>query len=68
MDAFKYLGVTLDQTLNFKNHVKKLNNTLKFNLINYRHIRNSLTVEASHTYLNDSPTSFQLHDKLVPDM
>lgn len=49
---FKYLGVTLDLTLNFKKHVKKLANSLKYNIANYRHIRNSLTTEASSTYLN----------------
>lgn len=52
VDKFKYLGVSLDPTLSFKNHVKKLRNTLKFNLANFRYIRNSLTVEASSMYLN----------------
>ena len=52
VDIFKYLGVTLDPTLSFKKHVKKLRNTLNFNLANFRYIRNSLTVEASSMYLN----------------
>ena len=54
VDEFQYSGVTLDQTLKKKkkkkNHVKKLSNTLKFDLRNYRHTRNFFTVEASHTY------------------
>lgn len=52
VDKFKYLGVILDSTLSFKGHVKKLCNKLKFNLVNFRYIRNSLTTEASSTYLN----------------
>ena len=52
VEQFKYLGVTLDPTLSFKGHVKKLSNTLKYNLANFRYIRNSLTLEASSTYLN----------------
>ena len=52
VDRFRYLGVTLDPTLSFKHHVKKLGNTLKLNLANFRYIRHSLTVEASSMYLN----------------
>lgn len=52
VDTFKYFGVVLDSTLSFKAHVKKLCNKLKFNLVNFRCIRNSLTTEASSTYLN----------------
>ncbi len=32
---FKYLGVVLDPPLTFKNHVKKISNTIKFNLQNF---------------------------------
>lgn len=48
----KYLGLTLDSNLGFKSHIKKLGNKLKFNLMNYKHIRNSLTTEASNIYFN----------------
>jgi len=52
VDRFKYLGVTLVSTLSFKGHVKNMCNKLKFNLVNYRYIRNSLTTVASSTDLN----------------
>uniref|UniRef100_A0A3P8TK54 Reverse transcriptase domain-containing protein n=1 Tax=Amphiprion percula TaxID=161767 RepID=A0A3P8TK54_AMPPE len=52
VEQYKYLGVSLDPNLNFKKHIKRLTNTLKFNLSTYRYIRNSLTTEASYVYLN----------------
>ena len=52
VNEFKYLGVTLDSTLTFKSHIKKMSQKLKYNLLNFKHIRNSLTVEASKTYFN----------------
>ena len=52
VDEVKYLGVILDQNLTFKSHIKKLSNTLKLNISNFRYIRKSLTTEASSTYLN----------------
>lgn len=52
VDEFTYLGLTLDSDLNFKKHVKKLRNKLKFNIANFRYIRGSLTTEASHLYLH----------------
>ena len=36
---FKYLGIILDCNLTFKKHVKKLANTITFNLANFRHVR-----------------------------
>ena len=48
----KYLGVHLDQTLSFKKHIKKLCNSIKYNISSFRHIRNSLTTEASFMYFN----------------
>ena len=50
VNEFKYLGVILDITLTFKSHIKKMSHI--YNLSNFRHIRNSLTVEASKTYFN----------------
>jgi len=49
---FKYLGVALDSTLTFKSLVKKGVSYIKFNLLNFRHIRNSLTENAARTFLH----------------
>ena len=49
---FKYLGVILDPTLSFKNQVKKVVSTVKFNLQNFKHIRNSMSVNAARTFLH----------------
>ena len=46
------MGITLDSTLTFKKHIKKTQNTLKYNIANFRHIRNSLTTQAAKTYLH----------------
>lgn len=48
VSEFKYLGVVLDSTLSFKNHVKKVVQVIKFNLQNFRHIRNNLTLLYDH--------------------
>lgn len=37
VDEFKYLGLTLDSTLTFKKHIKKLGNTMKYSIANFRH-------------------------------
>lgn len=52
VSEFKYLGRTLDSSLSFKKHVKKMSNTLKYNLATFRNIRNSLTLEAAKCFLN----------------
>ncbi len=49
---FKYLGLLLDSQLSFKKHVKKVVNIAKFNLANFRFIRNSLTNEAAVLFMN----------------
>ena len=51
VSEFKYLGVMLDSTLTFKKHVKKVTNTIKFNLQNFKQIRPFLTVSAAKSYL-----------------
>ncbi len=49
---FKYLGVILDPTLTFKAHIKKVSNTIKFNLQNFKQIRPFLTTGAAKAYLH----------------
>ncbi len=49
---FKYLGVILDSNLTFKKHLKKVTNTINFNLRNFRQIRPYLTIEAAEAYLH----------------
>jgi len=49
---FKYLGVILDSNLNFKKHIKKISNTVKFNLQNFKQIRPFLTINAAKSYLH----------------
>lgn len=46
----KYLGVILVSQLDFKHHDKKTLNTIKWNLSNFRYIRNDLTLESSKLY------------------
>ena len=50
VSEFKYLGVVLDPTLCFKSHVKKVAQVVKFNLQNFRHFRNNLTMDVAETY------------------
>ena len=52
VEYFKYLGVIFDSNLNFKQHVKKVKNTIKFNLSNFQHIRPFLTMETAKTYMH----------------
>ncbi len=49
---FKYLGVTLDPTLSYKKHVKKVIRTINFSLRNFRQIRSSLTEEAAKIFMH----------------
>lgn len=48
---YKYLGMVLDSNLTFKEHVKKVTQTIKLNLANFRYIRHSLNQEAAKLFL-----------------
>ena len=52
MNEYKYLGIVIDTKLTFKTQVKKVVNRIKFNLNNFRYIRNNLTTEASKLYMH----------------
>lgn len=56
VNEFKYLGIVLDPTLSFKNHVKRLSKTVKFNLSNY--IRPSLSCNAARMFLHSIILSY----------
>ncbi len=42
----------MDSTLTFKSHIKKVSNTINFNLQNFKQIRPFLTTGAAKTYLH----------------
>ena len=48
---YKYLGIIIDSTLSFKDHVKKVCNNLRFTLSNFRHLRNHMSTQAARMYL-----------------
>jgi len=52
VNEFKYIGVVLDPTLSFKNHVNCLSKTVKFNLANFKYIRPSLSCKAARMFLH----------------
>lgn len=52
VNEFKYLGVTLDSTLTFKSHIKKIQRTIKFNLSNFKLIRPSLTTVSARVFMH----------------
>ena len=52
VSEFKYLGIILDSHLTFKKQVKKVTNTIKFNLANFRHIRPYLTIDAAKLFMH----------------
>ncbi len=49
---YKYLGVHLDLCLGFKTHIKKVCKKVKFNLVHFWFIRNSLSNEAAKVYFH----------------
>ena len=52
VSEFKYLGLLIDSQLSFKSHVKKEGHRVKFNLSNFRFIRNSMTTDAAKIYMH----------------
>ena len=52
VQEFKYLGITLDSQLLFKRQIKNTVNRIKFNLSNFRFIRNNLTLESAKLYFD----------------
>lgn len=50
VSQYKYLGVMIDSTLNFKAQVKKVCNRVKFSLSNFRFTRDYMSIEASLMY------------------
>lgn len=49
---FKYLGIIINSQLCFKQQVKRAVNQTKFNLSNFRYIRNNLTTESAKLYFS----------------
>ena len=61
VQEFKYLGITLDSQLSFKQQIKKIVNRIKFNLSNFRFIRNNLTPESAKLYFDTMIMSHMLY-------
>lgn len=53
----KYLGVLIGSNLSFKAHVKRACNRIKFNLIKFNYIGNSVTFNAAKLYMEAMITS-----------
>ena len=47
-----YLGITADSQLSFKKHVGQVCNTVKFNLRDFRYMRNKLPLDAAKLYMH----------------
>lgn len=52
VSQFKYLGNIMDSNLTFEKHVKKVVNTVKFNLQNFTQIRPFISTVAAKSYLH----------------
>uniref|UniRef100_A0A3B1IW78 Reverse transcriptase domain-containing protein n=1 Tax=Astyanax mexicanus TaxID=7994 RepID=A0A3B1IW78_ASTMX len=52
VNQYKYLGLIIDSELSFKAHIGKLCKTVKFNLANFRAIRNNMSTEAAKRYVH----------------
>lgn len=48
---YRYLGILIDSTLSFKPQVKRVCNRVKFNLSNFRFIRDHMSTEAAKMYM-----------------
>ncbi len=66
VQEFKYLGIMIDSQWRFKQQVKRTVNWRKFNLSNFKYIRNNLTVDFSQTVpqCDDSATYYLLYNNL----
>ena len=51
VSEYKYLRVLIDSTLSFKARVKKVCNRVKFNLSNFRVIRDYMSTEVAKMYM-----------------
>ena len=49
---FKYLGIILDSNLTFKKQAKKVTQIGKFNIANFKYIRNCLSMDTAKLYFN----------------
>lgn len=49
---FKYLGILIDSKLNFNSHITKTVKKVKFNLSNFRFIRNSMSTRAVKMFMH----------------
>lgn len=49
---YKYLGVWIDSNLCFRTHVKSMCKRVRFNLSNFRFVRDSFTFETAMIYMN----------------
>lgn len=52
VNQYKYLGLVIDSHLSFKAHIEKLCKIIKFNLANFRSIRNDMSTEAALIFLH----------------
>jgi len=48
----KYLGIIIDSNLTFKTHIKKVSQRIRFCLVNFKYIRNTMTFNAAKLYVN----------------
>ena len=49
---FKYLGIIIDSNFNFRAQVRRVCKRIKFNLANFKFIRNSMSIQAAMMYMH----------------